>query len=350
MKRIAFVLGFVLVGALPLQAKPSFSKVGTASAPWLKVPVSAREVGMGWIGVTQATGGASLFWNPGLAPRFSRPVLTVTFVDWLADVTYGYVGYIFPQKNAAFGISVYGLFMGEMNETTIDFPEGTGRTFAAGGNAVGFTYARQFTDRLSVGGTLKMVREFISQSSARTFVLDMGGVLDVGVKDLRIGFAMNNFFGTLKYEGRDLAMTISNPDWAAQYGSISNIPFVVQTTPTDVSNIVRFGASMTLFESDPYRLLGAVQLSHPNDGQDKYHVGFEFSYQNLFSARLGYRYDQDRTWDVPTWGSQRTTEGLTAGFGINYSLNPNESVSLDYGFLDNGAMGANHFLTLSYRF
>ncbi len=346
MKRNAKGLWLVLLlGVAPALAKPSFSKVGTAAAPWLKVPVSAREVALGWTGVTQATGGASLFWNPGLAPRFKRPVLSVTFVNWLADVTYGYVGYIIPQKNAAFGISAYGLFMGEMNETTIDFPEGTGRTFSAGGNAVGLTYARQFTDRLSVGGTVKMVREFISQSSARTFVLDMGGVLDVGVKDLRIGFAMNNFFGSLKYEGRDLAMTIGLPDWSGQYGSRTNIPFVVQTNPVDVANVVRFGASMTLLETAPYRVFGAVQLSHPNDGQDKYHVGLALNYEKIFSLRVGYRYDQDRAWDAKS-----STEGLSAGFGVNIPFKTGEVLSLDYGWMDNGYLGSNHFLTVSYGF
>ena len=83
----------------------------------------------------------------------------------------GVVPYRFRQ---VCGIFFSYLGMPDIERTTIQFPEGNGEQVSANSFATGISYARELTDRFSIGGNLKYIRENIWHSSASTFAFDIG--------------------------------------------------------------------------------------------------------------------------------------------------------------------------------
>ncbi len=57
---------------------------------------------------------------------------------------------------------------------TVDQPEGTGEFFSAGDIAVGLSYARNLTDRFSIGFSAKYIQETIWHESASAIAIDAG--------------------------------------------------------------------------------------------------------------------------------------------------------------------------------
>ena len=56
------------------------------------------------------------------------------------------------------GFSFTSLSMEDMKVRTVEQPDGTGENFSAGDMAIGLSYARNLTDRFSVGITAKYIK------------------------------------------------------------------------------------------------------------------------------------------------------------------------------------------------
>ncbi len=69
------------------------------------------------------------------------------------------------------GLSFTSLNMSDMKVRTVDQPEGTGEYFSAGDIAVGVSFAKNLTDRFSIGFTGKYIQQKIWHMSATAFAL-----------------------------------------------------------------------------------------------------------------------------------------------------------------------------------
>ena len=95
MKRIIML---VLLTALCLLASNSYAAfsrddVGTTGAPFLKIGVGARAIGMG-----EAYGGLAdevnaIYWNPAGLVNVQRRELSFMHAAWFASINYEYVAY-----------------------------------------------------------------------------------------------------------------------------------------------------------------------------------------------------------------------------------------------------------------
>ena len=97
---------------------------------------------------------------------------------------------------------------GEEPVTTVDNPEGTGELYAARDLAVGVSYARALTDRFTIGGTAKLIRQQIYNESANGAAFDLGLRYSTGFRGITIGMAMTNFGSDMTLAGRDLRRRI----------------------------------------------------------------------------------------------------------------------------------------------
>ena len=182
-----------------------FDKVGSTSAQFLKMGVGARSMGMGGSFVGLANDASALFWNPaGLS--FSKGINTLfSHNDWALDISHEFIGAIIPLKNNNhLGVSFSALTMGEKEVTTVIEPDGNGLYYSVLDLAMGLSYAKSISDRLSYGLTLKYIRTSAYNESASTVAFDIGSILRTSFHNLKIGMALSNFGGELRYEGRDL--------------------------------------------------------------------------------------------------------------------------------------------------
>ncbi|NIT57640.1 MAG: PorV/PorQ family protein, partial [Aliifodinibius sp.] len=177
---------------------PCFSrdvtKVGTTAAPFLTIGVGARPLAMGGAFVSVANDASAMFWNVSGISKVRGPEIIFNHSDWLADINFDYVGIVAPLSNfGTIGVNITSLSMDDFEQTTEMQPEGTGVRFSVGSMAIGLSYARQLTDKFTIGFTGKYVREHIWNTSATGFALDIGTLFTTPFNGLRIGMSISNF-------------------------------------------------------------------------------------------------------------------------------------------------------------
>ncbi|MCL4306456.1 PorV/PorQ family protein [bacterium] len=351
------ILGLLLACLLAPSLVWAQAKVGTAGVQFLKISPSCRAVGMGEAFVAVANDGSAIWHNPGALARLDHPEGVVSWIDYVAGLQYGYLGYAQPvaKLKGTVAASVSYLTTDEIKETTPEQPDGTGRTFTAGDFSAGISYSQMLTDKFSVGGTLKIVSEMLADESATGWAADVGTFYDTGWKSVRIAMLTSNF----------------GPD----------MKFVEEEFPLPMN--FTFGASMYVYNSNDrqfwngsdslgtHSLLAALAWSHPNDNLEVYNLGFEYGYLNTVFLRAGkklngwtrkswdeYREavssgrdasDENPFYEYPLFSRNGTFfgNGATIGAGLNLAK---AGLNIDYAYTGISFLGNIHRFSLGYRF
>ncbi|MEA3287781.1 MAG: PorV/PorQ family protein [Candidatus Marinimicrobia bacterium] len=335
MRQVILILGLVTL----LQA--GFDKVATTAAPFLKMGVGARSMAMGGGFVALSDDASALYWNP--AGMTSSPVVSAiaSHNNWLLDITHDYVGVIIPgRSNESFGISFTSLTMGDQPVRTLENPDGTGLNYSVMDLAISAGYARQITDRLSFGISGKLIQLAAHNESAQTMALDIGSILRTDFHGLKIGMALSNFGGDIRFSGRDL---IINADIDENINGNYESDVDLRTEDWPLPLMIRIGISMDLigtgeamFLNEFSRLTLAIDADHPNDGPEHLNIGAEFAVRELVYLRGGYRHNYDQ-------------ESWTMGAGVRLDLTGLGQVSLDYAVKPMSAFGNTSILSIEFR-
>jgi hypothetical protein len=194
------------------------------------------------------------------------------------------------------------------------------------------------TDRFSVGITGKYINESLYNESASTFAVDLGTLLDVGYKGLRIGMSISNFGGRMKLDGRDL---ISGEDINGD--GIDETETVLSTQGWSLPLIFRVGTVIDivgqgngLWQNPDNRITFEVDGIHPNDNEERMGFGTEYSWKEILFLRSGYKVNHDV--ESFSWGG---------GFKI---LTDTFGVGLDYAFADLGDLDSVQRISVSIDF
>ncbi len=317
----------------------SQTNVGTTAAQFLKIEVGPRAVAMGGNFVALANDATSLFWNPAGAAIITDRMMTLGHTRWFStDISHDYFGLVIPWSQGAIGISAIALNTSEMEQTTVDQPDGNGIFFDFSDFAFGLTFSRPMTDRFSVGITGKYITEHAFNESASNFAVDLGTLLDIGYKGLRIGMSISNFGGRMKLSGRDLTYgedlngdginetetTLSTRGWSLP------MTFRVGT----VINIL--GQESGLYLNPQHRLSLEVDGIHPNDNVERLGIGAEYSWKELLFIRSGYKANHD-------------TESLTWGGGLKITTS-SFGIGLDYAYANLGVLDSIQRFSVSLNF
>ena len=202
-----FILAIVLLSASDMLFAQS--KVGTTAANFITIPVGARAAGMGGAFVAVANDVSAAYWNPGGLSRLEGNEFSAVHAQWLANTNinwFGLAAKLTPDDAVAFSINQ--LDYGEDDITTEDSPNGTGQTWSASDICFSLSYARNLTDRFSIGANAKYVHTKIYNESASAFSLDVGLLFTTQFNGLKIGMNISNFGTDLKLDGKDLGQPI----------------------------------------------------------------------------------------------------------------------------------------------
>ncbi len=321
------LLGFSgLYAQMGIEA-PEIGRAGQSGWQFLKINSDARQSAMGGIiTVSDAKSGNAgfIFSNPALLTYVENMDIALSKFNWIADI--GCQSFAIAKKFGnigVFGLSVVSVNYGDMAETINSPIVGEDRTeavitgdmFTAGDIAGGLSYARNVTDRLSIGGNVRWIRQEIAELSVDNWSLDFGTLYYTGFRSLRFAILARNF-------GPDTHLLGWSEEFQAEAEDIR--------MPIDF----RFGMAMDFFEStdSPHFMTLSVEGAHPNDDREKIHIGVNYALYNVLSLRAGYRMNYDE-------------EGLTLGGGLNYSLG-NIGGRLDYAFIDFGELKQVHMFSI----
>jgi len=221
-----------------------------------------------------------------------------------------------------------------------DVEYATSSTFGYNSTVIGLTYAKQFTDKLSIGLTAKYYGEKIDVESISAFAVDFGAIYLIGYRDLAIGARIQNVGSDLKYYYIPFSMPI----------------------------VFSFGASMTMMKSDFLSIKGMIDAAKPIDGEQMintgveailvknifFRTGYKFNYQGIkdtFGPRNSFQRIEGVTrahwYDQKTYA--RTDEGLSLGAGIELPYDK-YNLCVDYAYTSFTLMGTVNRFSLSFKF
>lgn len=310
LRTAALVTVAVLLAAPPAPAQIDFgfdfSKAGSAGFQFLKIPLGARESALGEAASALTDDANAMFWNAGALPLIDGPQVSFTHNQWLVGSSVNAVAAAVPVGRFALGLSVAHFGIDAFEETTVLEPDGTGRMVSASDVAVGAVVARRFTDRLTIGGKVKYVRETLDDVVFDGVLFDVGAVYYTGFRNLRLAFALQHF----------------GPDVAAQRQDFR--------TPL----LFRVAAADELFVSADARVSLAVELVHPTDNVEWVNAGIEAVLLDVLALRGGYRINVDH-------GS------LSLGGGIRPPRIQGARLQVDYAYVPYASdLGATHRFTV----
>lgn len=307
----------------------AFSKVATTGAQFLKIGVG-RASGMGDAFTALADDAAASYFNPAGLAHIQRQA-QLNHANWFADINHEYLVVVLPVTNfGTVAISANALTMGAIEQTTVDDPktplredEGTGLTIGASDLALGLSYARIITDKLSFGLTAKAVNQSIWDMSASALGVDFGLFYNTGFKSLRIGAAVTNFGTQLAYAGPHLDYNFSWND-----SGPSQLQGSYKTTPVPLPTTFRFGVAMDIVQTEQNRLTLALDLVHPSDINETVNIGLEYGLADMLFLRGGYVFNTDQLYR----DRLGDLTGLCAGAGVKGKPTGNLELGLDYSF------------------
>jgi hypothetical protein len=317
------------------------SKVGTTAATFLEIPVGAPAVGLGGAFVSLADDASALYWNVSGISTIEKFDLHIAHMSWIADTRFNYAGLVIPFGDfGTLGFSFTALSMDDMIVRTVEKPEGTGEFFSAGNISIGLSYARNLSDRFSIGFTAKYIQEKIWHMSSQGWALDVGTLFKTDLLGgMVIGAALSNFGTGMKLEGRDTRYFIRVDE--TKEGSNDQIPTNVELNSWDLPLIFRIGVSTNAIQNDTYRLTLALDAIHPNNDYESLNVGGEFAFMEFFLIRGGYS----------ALFLKDGEGGLSLGVGVNSTMLFSEAiVQFDYAFRDFGRLQNVHMFSLEFKF
>ncbi len=308
---LGLVVVMMLAPGIAYGGTKPFEKVGTYAAPFLKIGVSARAVGMGSAYTAVADGATAIYWNPAGIVAQTRTQVTLNSVTWPADVDIYFVGATFstPYLPGTWGISARALTMDPQLERTIYMPEGTNRYFDAGDMSFGLSYAMWFTDRFSAGITAHFIHMGLADKSVQTIAFDGGFIYRIGIRGMKLGMMIQSFGAEVDFDDRASKMPL----------------------------LFKLGLSVDAYRRGAHALLAAGEFTHPADNKERMNVGFEYGFNEFFYLRSGYNIGYD-------------TQGLAWGVGFRFDTSQTSDIGFDYAWEDLGFLGQAHRFTLNFSY
>jgi hypothetical protein len=345
---------FVLATAGPLAAQSGTqllpepgeanTRVGTRGANFLSIGVGARAMGLGNAYGALAEGSEALYWNPaGIAadPRFTA---MVSYNDMYGDfgLQHIFAGVTVPAGEGAFGFSLTSFQSGDIPRTTARNPEGGdpqfGEFFEWTDLALGLSYARQITDRLNVGLTLKYASSGIPDAKATFFGGDAGIQFRTGLLGTTVAASLLNLGTAGRYQGPLIEQNITAA--SELFPTDRLVPIELGTRSWDMPTTFIFSVVWDLVGSPEalltpnadHSLLLVTDVGDAIDTAIMGKFGLEYSFRELFFVRGGKFFMNEANTGFRDFG-----HGLAGGLGVAIPLG-GTSLRVDYAYQGYGEL------------
>ena len=339
-KHIIASIVIIVVSSLVLGQN---SRMGSASSTQLLVVPSAKHLSGGGAAAT-ATGMDATFWNPaGLAMSENSVDAIFSNRQYFADIDNSFFGIATDLGDYKMGVSVRTFNIGDIDETTVFYPDGTGQVFTPNFSILGATFARKLSDNTSVGINANLIREGFGRVAATGVAYDLGvqyrGFL--GREGLDVGFTMKNFGSPMKYDGEGLGVMASpvDGDRPVEYYKIDAASF-------DLPFVFDMGLSYNIAGAD----IGVTYTSNYYS-TDELKLSVGYALEGLGSVGVGMQSSSasQEIDDTDDWYTN-PADGVSFGASLDMSRFVGMNMSVDYSMLPMGDFGTNSVVALRVAF
>jgi hypothetical protein len=260
---------------------------------------------------------ASLFFNPAGMSEAGFLDVAVSRNQWIADIKHSTLSLsINPAQGdyGVIGVSVqvvdYGEILGTVvannNQGYLDYQDLGLSNPRPSGLAIGLGYAKALSDRFSVGGQVRWVRQDLGESivpldtsttkvrnKLSPLVFDFGTLFKTGFKSLAFGMSVRNFSGEAKYASEAFELPLT---------------FTLGLS----MDLMDFVGDRSLIRS----VVVSVDAVHNRDYREQIFAGAECNIFDFFALRGGYITNSDEA--GPTLGFGLSRYGLD----VDYAYTP----------------------------
>ena len=323
-----------LIAVLGSDATAQQDKLAQTGMKFLSISVDARSAGMANAMTSVESGGTSLFYNPAaMGWQQGAGDVALGRTMWVAEIDYDYAAASFTPSSGqygVFGVSFMYAQYGELQET-IRFDNDQGfldiGTFKPTAWTAGFGYAKAVTDRFSVGGQVKYVKQDLG-SSIVDFDVDGGYIRSDNTEGV-VAFDLGMFYRT-GFKSMNFAVSARNFAAEVEYEEESfQLPLTLM-----------IGVSMDMLDlvggSDNQQFFVTVDAVNPRDYSEQIKLGAEYKFMSILALRAGYAFPTDE-------------EGISFGAGLTPSLG-SVGFAVDYSYTDFGVFSEVQRLTLKFQF
>ncbi len=323
-KRCRAMMLVVIMVLVPALAQGQ-EKLAQTGLQFLDIGVSARAEAMGGAFVLAGDNADALFYNPaGIARSTTMFDVSVNRVQWFADMNYNAIGVTYRPVSGDYGVfglsflnADYGDFYG--TRVAAGTPAGYEDTgiFTPTAFALGLSYARQLSERFSIGGQAKYLTQDLGtniltfggsekKNSVSGFAFDFGVMYRTPIEGFDFGMSIKNFATDFKFE---------------QYSFEAPLAFRVG---------LQFRVlELTGLSAENHDFLVVADAVHPRDSNEHLDLGAEYTFDRHVSLRVGYKVNYSE-------------QGLTGGLGVNYDIVQGLNVRVNYAYGTFGLWSAVH--------
>ena len=302
-------------------------RIGSAGGSQLLINPWARSNGLAGVNVSTVRGIQGSFLNPAGISFTRKTEVMFTNTDWLsgADISINAIG--LSQRlgeTSVIGVSVVSVDWGDLTRSSTALPEGDGTTFSPSFSNIGLSYAKEFSNSIYGGATVRIISEGIADITATGFALDAGIQYVTGERDqVKFGIALKNVGPGMRYDGNGLTTSINTSGG-------SSINLEQRSATFELPSLVNIGIGYDFVLAEDHGLQGMVSFTSNSFTKDQYKVGFEYNFKQYFMLRGGYSLEPTSD------GGEEDTNALTGpafGASIGAPIGGNGgSLSFDYSY------------------
>jgi hypothetical protein len=345
MKKIYYVLLLPMVlFSLTISYGGNPDRQGEAGAYELLMNPWARSAGLHSLPVSMVRGVEAMRLNVAGISRINKLEVQVSHAIYLegTDISMNALGVSTRVgQSGAFALSLMALDFGEIRETTVDQPEGTGATFSPNFFNLGLGYAYTFENKISVGIAMRAVSESISDLSAFGLAVDAGVQYVTGEQDnFKFGISLRNVGTPMKFSGEGLVTNVPvNND---QY----ELALEQRSASFELPSMLNIGLSYDFLIGDKNRVTAVGNFTSNSFSRDQLGGGIEYALNEMFMLRAAYRADIGAAGEV----DEPIYTGLSAGASLDVPITRGENkglrLGIDYAYRATKVWSGTHNLSV----
>jgi hypothetical protein len=317
---------------------------GNSTYEFLTLPSPARLVALGGTLVSVKDNDLNLsFDNPSVMDSTMHNSLSLSYVDYLTDIKYGYAAYSRTYRNiGSFSAGMQFMDYGKFTSSEVT-GEITGQ-FTAAEYALDLSYSRPLNSFFSVGGTLKTIYSMLSGYTSIGNAVDLGAIYSSKNHLTSAGLVIKNFgkqWTSYYSEKEPLPFQIE----AGFSEKIRHAPFRFNFTATHLERWDLTYIDPSILTKDPITgiLIEKSNFSKFADKAARHLVfGGEILLSQNFHLRVGYNFQRRQELKLET---HTGIAGFSFGFGLKIS-----KFNLSYGYAKYHLAGGPSHFTISTNF
>jgi len=379
---ICIMLGFFAMAFTAMAGNRDRS--GQSGAQHLLIDPWARSSGWASCGVAETRGLESVFSNIAGLAFSKRTEIAYTRTQYFSGSNGGIninavgIAQGLSAKNKETGrkidlgtlaVSVFAMGFGDIEETTVEQPDGNASVFSPKLNYIGVHYAKSFNRYIHGGISLKLVNENISSLRANGAAIDIGVQYLSGAYDnFKIGVALRNFGLPMNYKGDGISKKVVTQ--GTNFISTANERAADYELPT----LLTIGASYDfLFFSEEYQMMSKQDRKEEGltradavhritiagafiantYSRDNFALGIEYGFMQYLQIRAGYLIEsfsmktiegKKKLYVNPESIYLGPSAGVSVGIPLAKKGKGNQTLLFDYAYRFTNLWKGNHYI------